>query len=184
MTEVTIDVPAERVWHALRDRAELRRWHGWDYPEIDAEIEQVYFTDATADDATRTLDTGGTEITVAPGSTVTFRMTTPPDDPMWQGWYDQVREGWVTFAQQLRYALERHPGEDRTTAYVEGPQERPDLGAPGDRYAWRGLTGEVWFRSDHQLGLTVDQWGGGLLVLQADAAVLTGYGVAPRLDPA
>ncbi len=27
------------------------------------------------------------------------------------------------------------------------------------------LTGEVWFRSQHQLGLTVDAWGPGLLVL-------------------
>jgi uncharacterized protein YndB with AHSA1/START domain len=179
VTEVTIDVPVEPVWHALRDRAELRRWHGWDYPEIDAEIEQIYFTEAVADEATRTVTTGGTEIRVTPGTTVTFRMTAPPEDPMWQGWYETVREGWVTFAQQLRYALERHPGEDRTTVYVEAPQERPEVGAPGERYAWHGVTGEVWFRSEHQLGLTVDQWGAGLLVLQDGSAVATGYGVTP-----
>ena len=83
---------------------------------------------------------------------------------------------------QLRYALQRHPGEDRTTVYLEGPQELPEVGAPGERYAWRGLTGEVWFRSDHQLGLTVDQWGAGLLVLQEGSAVLTGYGVTPAWD--
>jgi hypothetical protein len=27
------------------------------------------------------------------------------------------------------------------------------------------VTGQVWFRSEHQVGLTVDQWGDGLLVL-------------------
>lgn len=183
MTEVTIDAPVEQVWHALRDRDELRRWHGWDYPDIEAEIEQIYFTDAEVDEEARSVDTGGTEIRVAPGTTVTFRMTAPPEDPQWQGWYDSVREGWVTFAQQLRYALERHPGEDRTTLYVEGPQELPAVGAPGGRYAWGGLTGEVWFRSERQVGLTVDGWGGGLLVLQPEAAVATGYGVAPEWGP-
>lgn len=184
MTEVTIDAPVERVWFALRDRDELRRWHGWDHPGLDAEIEAIYLTGATVDPASRTLTTAGTEIRVRPGTTVAFRLLAPPGDPVWQGWYDAVREGWVTFAEQLRYALERHPGEDRTTVHVEGPPERPEVGNPGDPYGWRGLTGEVWFRSEHQLGLTVDQWGDGLLVLQDSAAVLTGYGVTPRWEAA
>jgi hypothetical protein len=33
--------------------------------------------------------------------------------------YDPVVEGWITFV-QLRLALERHPGEERRTIYIEG----------------------------------------------------------------
>ena len=50
------------------------------------------------------------------------------------------------------------------------------------------MTGRVWFRSENQVGVTVDQWGDGLLVLSyvgvtenkptgAAMAVLTFYGV-------
>ena len=27
------------------------------------------------------------------------------------------------------------------------------------------VTGEMWYRSDHQLGITVDAWGNGLLIV-------------------
>ena len=27
--EVTVAAPVEEVWRALRDPAQLRRWHGW-----------------------------------------------------------------------------------------------------------------------------------------------------------
>ncbi len=63
--------------------------------------------------------------------------------------------------------------------------------APGHRYdttiAGERLTGEVWFRSAHQVGLTVDAWGPGLLLFAAApgspqpnaaaAITITTYGV-------
>lgn len=57
--------------------------------------------------------------------------------------------------------------------------------APGDT-----LAGTVWFRAEHQLGLTVDAWGDGLLVVAGQAppgdamAVLTTHGLdeAARAD--
>ena len=180
--EVVIAAPAERIWRALREPAELRRWHGWEADGLDDEIEQVYVAGAEEDG--RTLVLRGTEIEVRPDGTVAFRMTAGRDDPVFGQWYDEIVEGWTTFAQQLRFALERHPGQDRVTRYLEGPQAAPEVGPVGSRYAVGGLTGEVWFRSAHQLGLTVDQWGDGLLVLQAAAAVLTGYGVTPTGWPA
>jgi hypothetical protein len=180
VTTVTVAASPDRVWHALRDRDELRRWHGWAYDGLDAEIELIYFTEATVDETTRTLTTGGTRIELAPhgtGTAVTFRMVAPPDDPVWESWYDSIRGGWTTFAQQLRYALERHPGEDRETRYLEGPRRHPDT--TGDRYALAGRTGEVWFRAEGQLGLTVVEWGDGLAVLTPEGAVLTGYASTP-----
>ena len=36
--EVTIAAPIETVWRALRDRDDLRRWHGWEDPTLDEEI--------------------------------------------------------------------------------------------------------------------------------------------------
>lgn len=62
----------------------------------------------------------------------------------------------------------------------------------GDEYSadlcGEAATGRVWFRSENQVGVTVDQWGDGLLVLShvgvaeqkpngAAMAVLTFYGV-------
>ena len=181
--EIRVDVPADRIWHALRDRDELRRWHGWDADSLDDEIEQIYFTEATEESAgdLRTLHLSGTDVEVAADGTVRFVMTAPPEDPRWEGWYGEIVEGWITFAQQLRFALERHPGEDRTALYLETPLTVDVAEAPGQRYATSGLTGEVWFRSALQLGLTVDAWGHGLLVVTPTSAVLTGYGTVPAL---
>jgi hypothetical protein len=67
--------------------------------------------------------------------------------------------------------------------------------AAGSAYAAEAATGDllsgtVWFTSRHQLGLTVDDWGDGLLVVaegptdgppyDGAQAVLTTYGLDPR----
>ena len=44
---------------------------------------------------------------------------------------------------------------------------------PGDR-----LEGEVWYRTGLQLGVTVDAWGDGLLVLTHSPSVPQAYGAA------
>ncbi len=43
------------------------------------------------------------------------------------------------------------------------PFRRPD-GTAAER-----ISGEVWFRTDHQVGLTVDEWGDALLVVAEEA---------------
>ncbi len=207
--EVTIAAPLETVWRALRDRTELHRWHGWDYDQLDAEIEVIYFTEASesepAGGTTRTLDTGGSVFELedrGDRTVVRVVMAAPPDDAAWHGYYDDIRQGWLSFVQQLRYALERHPGEDRSTVYVAGVPldagrvgvlELLGLGAvtggPGEPYAAALGTGDdvagaVWFRSEHQLGVTVAGWGDGLLIVTdrwrpggAAGAILTTYGL-------
>jgi uncharacterized protein YndB with AHSA1/START domain len=203
--EVTVAAPLEVVWRALRDRAELRRWHGWEYEQLDAEIETIYYTEATVDEERHVLSTGASVIeleSAGPATVVRVVMAAPPDDPTWQGYYEDIKQGWLTFVQQLRFALERHPGQDRATVYVSGLPRKADqppvtellglaAGLPGERYSATvatgdELAGEVWFRDAYQLGVTVDGWGDGLLVVTdrwspagAAGAVLTAYGLDP-----
>lgn len=206
--EVTIAAPIEVVWRALRERDEIRRWHGWEAAELDAEIEQIFFTEAVEeapDGPDRRLVSGGCvfEVTARGSSTVVrVVLVTPPEDDSWHGWYDDIRQGWLTFVQQLRFALERHLGEERSTVIVSGPPldaGQPPVAAllgldgvpeePGEPYAATLATGDevagrVWFRSDRQLGVTVTGWGDGLLLLtegltpaKPAGALLTTYGL-------
>jgi hypothetical protein len=196
--EVTIAAPAAAVWRALRDPAEIRRWFGWEYDGLDAEIDGIFLSEtarASASEAESVLDTGGGRLEVERRGDVTVVRVVMPGvagDDVWGGFYDAIEQGWITFVQQLRFALERHPGHDRDTVYLSGdPAEALSPGrladvAVGERYTATVPTGDelagaVWFRSEHQLGLTVDAWGDGLLVVSAapggGSAVLTTYGL-------
>ncbi len=195
---VTISAPAETVWGALREPHEIERWHGWHYDELEAEIDAIFLSDVTEHPEELTLDTngGGRFELERAGSEdrpqTVLRIVRELDQygPDWDGGYDEIDEGWTTFVHQLRFLLERHPGQDRRTLRVD--DDRPSaarvwthLGlqdlvgdgavAVGERYeatlpeagatAAEHISGEVWFRTDHQVGLTVDQWGDALLVV-------------------
>jgi uncharacterized protein YndB with AHSA1/START domain len=205
--EVTVAAPVEVVWEALRDREKLRHWHGWEYEGteggLDQEIDQIYFTGFTEDAAARTLELeGGDRFVVEPvegGSRVTLTRAAYGDNPEWDAYYQDITEGWITFIHQLRFALEHHPSEPRRTLFYSGegePGPAQVLGIPelpsGTQYevelVGEPASGRVWFRSEHQVGLTVDGWGDGLLVLShvapseqkpngAAMAVLTLYDV-------
>jgi uncharacterized protein YndB with AHSA1/START domain len=186
--ETTIAAPFATVWKALRDPAEIRRWHGWDYDAdggLDAEIDVIYRQGVTADEAAGT-------ITIADGSRfeledrgveTVVRITMPTPAANWDEHYDDIREGWTSFVGQLRFALEQHPGEDRRTLHLRGGGTLGiEAGAPGERYAgatgWgEPLSGRVLFRTPHQVGLTVDAYGPGLVVVHPDRmAIVTAYG--------
>jgi len=97
--EIVIAAPADTVWHALRDRAEVRRWFGWDYDGIDAEIDIIFFGDAAVDDEGHTLDFGpyGRLALEDQGekTIVRFVRAAPADKDSWDGIYDDVNEGWL-----------------------------------------------------------------------------------------
>ena len=202
--EVTIAAPIETVWRALRDRDDLRRWHGWEFDGLDEEIEVIYFSEAAEEDPggpDRRLVCGGSVFELSargPSTVVRVVMAEPPDSDAWHGWYDDIRHGWFTFVQQLRFFLERHPGQDRRTVLLSGPPVDPGqpglptllgldgTGEPGSPYAaslptGEDVTGRVWFRSEHQLGVTVDSWNDGLLVVTdrrtPAGAILSTYGM-------
>jgi hypothetical protein len=181
--EVEIDATPEAVWSALRDRAQLRRWHGWHAESLDEEIELIYHTRAVEEGHVLTLGSGDTFTVIGKDGRTLVRMVRAPrgSNPEWDAYYEDINEGWTTFLQQLRFSLERHPGEDRLTVFLNRDGSAEKVGevfalvdglAPGAPYdvttaAGEQLTGEVWFRSPHQVGLTVAGWGDGLLVAGA-----------------
>jgi hypothetical protein len=125
------------------------------------------------------------------GRTTVVRVTraAPAAGQTWDATYDEIDAGWLTFVQQLRLALERHPGEPRRTLRLAGRRREGDaapvaralglegaaaLGA-GERYdavtaVGEPLSGELWFSTDALTGLTVDAYGDGLLVVGDESA--------------
>lgn len=191
LVELTIGAPAETVWNAMRDPVQINRWFGWDADTLADEIRFIFIDNGRADDERMVLGFEGMSdrFEVEPrGAECVVRLIragAAGDDSDWDGVYEDVTEGWLAFLTQLRFALERHPGEDRRTIYLTGvpaaadgvsfPRTRLGLDAlqdlaPGERYSVatpvdEALSGTVWRRSRRQLALTVDAWGDGLLLL-------------------
>jgi len=192
VVDVTIAAPIERVWQALRDPALIAQWFGWDYATLAAEIDGYFVGGAAEVEPGRRLDLGGDvfELEVAgSGTRVRLVRAEPPASDTWDDVYDDVDEGWITFMAQLAFWLEAQHGADRETSprrtiYLAGHREQadgPTLAAAaglsavaglavGERYATTAVTGEalagvVRFRTAHQVGLSVDAWGPGMLVL-------------------
>ena len=205
---VTVAAPVEAVWDALRNKETIRHWHGWEYEGteggLDEEIDLIYFTHATEDGRTLTLGDGD-QFVVEPiegGARITLTRAPHGANPEWEAYYDDVTEGWTTFLHQLRFALEHHPDEPRRTLFYSGTGARSltgelglDVRPAGTPYELdligEQAKGQVWYASEHQLGLTVDAWGNGLLVLShippsehkpdgSAMAILTLYGDVDR----
>jgi uncharacterized protein YndB with AHSA1/START domain len=180
LIELALPVPVEEAWAHLREPALIRRWFGWEYDGLAREIEVIFVEEVVADDAAHTLawETGDRFALVPDGSHARLRVHhAPPPDV-----YDDIGEGWITFVEQLRFALTRHRGEERATHYLSS--DVPLALLP----ALEAMGGEVWFRSEHQLGLVVAGLGDGLLVAVEKPGVaafltLSGYGEAARTLP-
>jgi hypothetical protein len=180
--EATVAAPPDAVWKALRDPSEIRRWFGWEYEGLAEEIDAIFLENASASDDDHTVELwGGDRFSLeAHGDETVVHVTRAA--PAGESW-DGIHEGWVTFVQQMRFALARHRGEERRTLSLSGPSKGPAdplppeiihddtfALAPGERYeatlpTGETIAGELWYRSAHQLGLTVDAYGDGLLVL-------------------
>ncbi|MBA3250790.1 MAG: hypothetical protein H0T66_10915 [Geodermatophilaceae bacterium] len=165
--EVTVAAPIDAVWHSLRDHAAIRRWHGWDFDGLDAEITEIYGPAASEPAPYELLLDGGDRFTLAvEGATTRVVLTRAPlgSDPPWDEWYEDINEGWTTFLQQLKFGLERHPGQDRRTLFLDA--SGADLPDPTALLRGPGLPadGTFWFRSEHQHGLTLDPLGPGLVI--------------------
>lgn len=191
VVEVTVAAPVEEVWRALREREQLRNWHGWDYEMPDgtdglaAEIEVIYFSDEVTEQPPARLSLGADVVELTEtGDGVRVRLTRGPRgaNPDWDAYYDDITEGWTTFLQQLRWYLERHRNDTRVTHVAVGTPREPGpivarlgLTAIAEQPAGTGyrttlpmglpISGTVLFRTAHQLGLTVAGWGDGLLVV-------------------
>jgi uncharacterized protein YndB with AHSA1/START domain len=138
IVEIVIGATADTVWRALREPAEIRRWFGWDYEGIDDEIQEIFHTDATVDETARSIEFGAKDRIEleARGDQTVVRLVraAPAGQAGWDGIYDEINEGWLSFLQVLRFVLERHPGEQRRARHYYND-------------------GEEWFRSEHQRGV-------------------------------
>lgn len=175
---VHVNADARQAWIMLREPAKLLQWHGWDTDWLEDEIDDIYFTDAVEDPDHRSLTVhGGDTFQLEPEQGgIRISVKRADNDPA-------ITEGWITFLQQLRFALERHPNSTRRTLYFSGAPKDDrgiisrlgldDVPAPGEDYSASlptgvDITGKVWFRSANQLGLAVHAYaehGDGLLIL-------------------
>jgi hypothetical protein len=191
LVEVTIAAPVETVWAALREPDQIRRWFGWDADTLKDEIEFIFVTHANASETARTIQFGEYEGIAdrfeleSKGTSTVLRVmrTGPSGDGTAKDVHEDIAEGWITFVAQLRLALEKHPGAERRTIYLSGKaiagQPSPSHalgvarlrdGGDGSPYTVPAATGDtlagtVWHRSGIQLGLTVEGWGNGLLII-------------------
>jgi hypothetical protein len=204
IVEMEIAAPWAVVWQALRDPRTIRQWFGWEAASLDEEIKFIFIDGATVDEAAGSIafgewqgNTDRIEIIDTDGST-SLRMvrTGPAPAAGWGAAYDDVYEGWITFFQQLRFHLELHRSDERRTLWFSsdtGPGTIEAVGligvgeagsryerelSPGDR-----VSGDVWHWSRHQLGVLVEQWSGGLIVVAdrtggGGTALLTVYGLS------
>jgi len=214
---VVINADAPQVWTMLREPSKVAQWHGWQAEDLDAEIKQIYFSgdEEEAPDHTSFTVHGGDVFELHPepnGTRVSITRAALDHNSEWAAWDEDITQGWLTFLQQLRFALERHPHGKRHTLFLQvpgGPGSAieklglSDVPAPGDEYTLTLPTGEeisgkVWYRSNHQVGLTVHGYaehGDGLLIVAdqpkiADVrpdggslAIISTYGLgAGRLD--
>jgi hypothetical protein len=167
IVEVTIAASFDVAWRALRDPAEIRRWHGWEYEEgggLASEIDAIYGAGASASRCDGTIEFDGLdhrfEVEARGDETTLVRLTKP--GPAAEETWDEIEQGWVSFVQQLRFFLERHRGRDRSTlmlAVAGGPAPTPE--------ALEVEHAETVFATRFQTGLAVGAEGATLVVLHA-----------------
>ncbi|HJK98393.1 MAG TPA: SRPBCC domain-containing protein [Polyangiaceae bacterium LLY-WYZ-14_1] len=133
LVEVTVHAPKSAVWKALRDRETLSQWFGWDYANLGAELEFMFFQYAAEDsDAGVLRMEPKTTVTVeeASGAGVTVVRVVqagPIGDTDWEDVYDGEREGWRQFLTQLRHRLEVEPAGRRRTLRLGGQAAPAEL---------------------------------------------------------
>ena len=198
IVDIAIAAPMEVVWAAITDPAQIATWFGWDAPSLADEIQFIFVDGSTSDPATHRVQFGeweGSSYAIelsAAGAQTRLRVLRSAPEPLdWAGTYDAIAEGWVTFFHQLKLALEQHRGDTRRTIFLSGATrpggEEPSIAlglanatnraVTADYAAELGMgdriSGAVWYRSHFQTGLTVAQWGNGLLAV-------TDMGVSPE----
>lgn len=180
-----IEASIEDVWKALREREKLARWFGWNYSGLEAEINEIYFTNVREEgvsDATRrrlAVNGGDTFILTAQDDKTALQLVRRPlDGTPEDNYYETITEGWISFIEQLRFMLEHQPISTRRTIVAHRKLERDAtwraLGLPdarqGQSFAGslegHDLSGSVQFVTPQQIGLLIKNCGPGLLIIQ------------------
>jgi uncharacterized protein YndB with AHSA1/START domain len=180
VVELTLPAPPDHVWRHLREPALISRWFGWDYEGLGHEIDVIFLQEARVDDHAHVLEWGdgiqdGDRIALEDlGVETRLRITraVPAEG------YDDIAEGWITFAHQLRFALERGGREARRALHLTAPADA----APGAAALAAELAGAPWYRTEHQAGIVTQD---GLLAVwekppaRSAAMTLTSFGRTP-----
>lgn len=211
LVDITIAAPIETVWTALRDPEQIRKWFGWDAETLKEEIDFIFLQHA-AEEPNHRLQFGEWEGAAhrieleAEGDKTRLRVVRSGGAPGdWDSVYEDITQGWVTFMEQLRLALEQHPGAERRTLFLSGAAkagvgepsaalELSTAGAVGSGYDAELATGgtasgNIWHKTHFQTGYTVREWGNGLLVVTdkgvsenrphgGGSVILTTYGLS------
>jgi uncharacterized protein YndB with AHSA1/START domain len=150
--EVTVDAPRDEVWRALTEAEQMKHWFGWQYDGLDDEIKWIVEHVKLVPPDRIESEAGDIEV-VDQGERTLIRAIKPGDAADWEGVYGDIEEGWITFFNQLRHRIARHPSSTRRTIF-----------RPSDRRTMPELPGEPWHESRYQRGADVD---GELLVVFA-----------------
>ncbi len=119
LAELTLPAQPDQVWRHLREPALISRWFGWEYDGLDDEITQIYST-AEADPEALTLKLGnGDRFSLREQDGKTVVRIDRPAKSADDDWYDDITEGWTTFLQLLRFAVEHHGLAERKTIYLD-----------------------------------------------------------------
>lgn len=184
LVDLEVDAPLDVVRAALTEPEQIRRWFGWDAEGLEEEIRLIFVEQATAGPEGLTWADGDSIVLEDRGERTGVRVLRPAHGPGHDEVYDEIDEGWILFLHQLRFALERHRGQERRTVMVPavdlGSDDDPLLGRLGlrdlgdepvgepysiERPDGSRFSGQVWFQTDLQIGLTVAEEGDALLVV-------------------
>lgn len=199
LLELTLAAPIDEAWKAMKDPNLIREWFGyygadystWGMEELqtlDDEIKVVFGDQAVYNDIRHSITwEGGDEFLLSPKgseSILEVFMVRPAlqSEMDWTKAYDPICEGWISFAHQLRFYLDRHRNDERATMFMTGlpapdvysKLKLPNLAQvdPGSKYGLmttmgEHLTGDLWYKTHYQIGITVDTFGDGLLIVAA-----------------
>lgn len=169
--EVTVAAPVAEVWASLREPARIRRWHGWEYDQLDEEIRMIFVDGVTADEDAFTLLTGGGDrIQLEPSSRGTRVILTRAEGAKAADTgADDITEGWLMFLHQLRFLHEWQPDDIRRTLFFAGRGEADSL--PRLLHTVPADVGPTWYRTGHQQGVVLPDLGPGLLITAGKPSV-------------
>ena len=182
IAELTLPAQPDQVWRHLREPALISRWFGWEYEGLGHEIDVIFLQEARVDDRARVLEWGDgmqePDRIELEDLGVETRLRITRGAPT--AGYDHLAEGWITFAHQLRFAIERGGRAERRTLHLTAP-----AAAPGAAALAAELPGAPWYRAEHQTGIVTPD---GLLAVWekppvgSAAMTLSSFGGTPDED--